>query len=361
MGSSPRSYRDYPQQYDSSSSTSPSTSSNGSDRSRSTAPTIYTPYSRQRYREINEYCYNVDARESVDTYASTVASLAEDVDKEPPLEVVHDRYEDFPTEAIASTPPSFGELFPSTRKLLIKHDDATVDGNMNLRVDTIVSDVGGHQHQIILFHLRMHELHNRKFSFRRYCRESGKEVCHSTRKYRQPAAEKRPAFQRPLSSAFATLRSKSEANTPTLNSLRRQDSGYKSGTEEGWFDDRKASAESLPSKKSAVPTNTIQLEFSNYAHVDVKRRSSKGSKRYDFEYWSTRYQWRRAVRKDGTSKEISYHLINATTSKPVAHIVPESLTPLEAVEEESKGGWVTPSSMWISDPSVFERMEDVAE
>jgi hypothetical protein len=37
------------------------------------------------------------------------------------------------------------------------------------------------------------------------------------------------------------------------------------------------------------------------------------------------------------------------------------MTPLEAVEEESKGGWVPPCSMWISDPSVYERMPDVAE
>jgi len=106
---------------------------------------------------------------------------------------------------------------------------------------------------------------------------------------------------------------------------------------------------------------TIQVDFSNYAHVDDKRRISKGSKRYDFEYGSTKYQWRRTVCKDGILKKISYHLINTATSKSVAHIIPETLTPLEAVEEESKGGWVPPSSMWISDPSAFERMKDVAD
>src|SRR5436189_3935464 len=115
MGSSPRSYRDHLQQYGSSSSSSTS-SSDGSDRSRSTAPTVYTPYPGQRCRQIDEQCYRVDERESVDTYVSTVASLAENVEQEQQLEVVHDRYEDFPIEAIASTPPSFGELFPSTRK-----------------------------------------------------------------------------------------------------------------------------------------------------------------------------------------------------------------------------------------------------
>jgi hypothetical protein len=58
---------------------------------------------------------------------------------------------------------------------------------------------------------------------------------------------------------------------------------------------------------------------------------------------------------------VSYRLINTRTSKTIAHIVPEILTPVEAVEEESKGGWVPPSSMWISDSSVYERMHEVAE
>lgn len=49
------------------------------------------------------------------------------------------------------------------------------------------------------------------------------------------------------------------------------------------------------------------------------------------------------------------------SSKTIAHMVPDMLTPLEAVEEESKGGWVPPSSLWISDPAVYERMPDVAE
>ncbi|PGH00721.1 hypothetical protein AJ80_09133 [Polytolypa hystricis UAMH7299] len=321
----------------------------------STAPTIYSQSPIVQHLKNGYFEYVVDPRESTATYTSTVPSI-DDLDKEPQVEVVDDRYEDFPAEAIPSTPPSFAELFPSTRRLLISHDDTTIDGNMNLRVDTMASEPLGRQNQIILFHLRMYDLHERKFSLRRYCRDSGREVCHSTRKYYHSTSEKTPGRQRPLSSALSALYSKSDPSGPTTtNSLRRQDSGYRSGTE------ATSSTDSLSSVKTSVPTKTILLEFSNYAHVDVKRKGTKGSKHYGFEYFGTKYQWRRSVRKEGARKEVSYHLYHPAKSKPVAHIFPEQLTPLEALEEESKGGWVPPCSMWISDPSLFNTMSDVAD
>ncbi|MBE7181245.1 MAG: hypothetical protein INR71_08560, partial [Terriglobus roseus] len=43
-----------------------------------------------------------------------------------------------PTPIYPATPSDFAELFPSSRELLIRHDDTTVDGNMNLRVDADV-------------------------------------------------------------------------------------------------------------------------------------------------------------------------------------------------------------------------------
>ena len=49
------------------------------------------------------------------------------------------------------------------------------------------------------------------------------------------------------------------------------------------------------------------------------------------------------------------------TSKTVAHLVPDIMTPMEAIEEEDKGGWIPPSSLWISESSEYERMTDVAE
>ncbi|KAL4787567.1 hypothetical protein BJX76DRAFT_318385 [Aspergillus varians] len=103
------------------------------------------------------------------------------------------------------------------------------------------------------------------------------------------------------------------------------------------------------------------LEFSNYAHVELKRRTVGMTKRYEYEYWATKYQWRRESRREGDLREVSYHLVNMRTSEKVAHIVPEILTPMEAIEEESKGGWIPPCSMWFSDTSAYKNMHDVAD
>jgi hypothetical protein len=80
-------------------------------------------------------------------------------------------------------------------------------------------------------------------------------------------------------------------------------------------------------------SDSIMLEFSNYAHVELKRRGAGMTKRYEYEYWGTKYQWKRESRRDGDLREVSYHLINMRTSKRVAHIMPEILTPLEAIGE----------------------------
>lgn len=248
---------------------------------------------------------------------------------------------------------------------MIQHDDTTVDGNMNLRVDTMIIEARRRQREMVLFHLRMHDLRDRKFSLRRYSRDSGREVCHSSIKFHQSTTRRRP-----LSTAFSALRSPSEADSAATNSLKRLDSGFKSWAESEvphrdskQFDDPDPDSDPDPPKTgpNSVPTNTIQLDFSNYARVDVKRQGSRGFRHYDFEYWRTKYQWRKSIEKYGSSKEISYHLYQSGRSKPVAHITPERLTPLEALEEERKGGWIPMSSMWISDPSVYETMSDVAD
>ena len=110
-----------------------------------------------------------------------------------------------------------------------------------------------------------------------------------------------------------------------------------------------------------MPTNTIGLEFSNYAHLDLRRRGAKGSKRYEFEFWGTAYAWRRVTRRVGDATETAYHLHSNKADKPIAHIVPTPMTPSEADDEAAKGGWVPPSSMWISDSRVLGGLTDVAE
>lgn len=293
-------------------------------------------------------------RDSSSTYASTTRSAAE-VEQEEPLYEVNDRQEGFPSDAYASTPSSFASLFPSSRRLLIRHDDATIDGNMNLRVDTVAHNRAGYQQDVILFHLRMYDLFSRKFSFRRYCRDSGREICHSARKEASSGHDRGPVLRRSLSSVLASLRPGSSGGPSAVQpgDFKRQDSG---------FENIGRSEENLEhGERGPALVDTILLEFSNYAHVELRRRGPGTAKRYEYEYWSTKYQWRREYRKEGDLREVSYYLVDTRTSKTIAHMVPAILTPLEAVEEESKGGWVPPCSLWINDTSVYERMPDVAD
>jgi hypothetical protein len=228
---------------------------------------------------------------------------------------------------------------------------------MNLCVDTLVPGSNRLQQGVTLYHLRMHDLHTRKFSFRRYCRDSGREVCHSTRKENHAVPLKKPVLRRSWSSVLSSLRPGSSGASTAAALLNHPDSGYRSGADED-TDEQRSSAGPEP---SSTLTDTLLLEFSNYAHVELKRRGVKSSKRYEFEYWGTKYQWRRGTRKDGDFQEVSYHLVDTEHANPVAHIVPEVLTLMDVIEEEGKGGWVPPCSLWICDASVYERMYDVAE
>ena len=338
---------------------SSSTDTDNSVQSKSTTPTIFSDQTvsakHPHWQEDFEY---VDPRDSVSTYASTTRSTA-DIPPEEPKYGVDDRQEDFPSDALVSTPSSFASLFPSTRRLLIKHDDATIDGNMNLRVDTVVPRRNGYQQEVILFHLRMYDLFSRKFSFRRYCRDSGREVCHSSRKEAPSQQNVIGTRRRSLSSVLASIRPRSSGHAaPFGGEFKRQDSGFE---ETKHAHHRSGSEEVGSSENGPALVDTILMEFSNYAHVELRRKGPGTAKRYEYEYWSTKYQWRRDFRKEGDLREVSYYLVDTRTSKTIAHMVPEILTPLEAVEEESKGGWVPPCSLWISDASVYERMPDIAE
>ncbi|KAA8570683.1 hypothetical protein EYC84_000081 [Monilinia fructicola] len=256
--------------------------------------------------------------------------------------------------------------FPQPNALYIRHDNTSYDGNMNLRVDTEIGH-GFDKEVIQLFHLRMHDLKNREFSLRRYERSSGREVCHSSRKYVKPAERRPSVLTRSVSNAFAHMRKHSPSRTDSMNSnhkpmggITRHDSGYASASEsdsdvEAFMASKKAPA------ASKIPTNTTKLEFSNYAQIDVKRRGAKALKRYEFEYWGHSYSWKRVTEKDGEGKAISYHLFKEDSTTAIAHIVPELRSRDEIQAEDSVGGWVPPCQVWISDPSVLTAVTDVAD
>jgi hypothetical protein len=346
--------------------------SDASQDSQSTAPTSLHSSPRPSIHHAATYYEKQDLspatthypRSSTETYASTIASqeeLYEEPETYDPQYEVPEYLEVVETGLRPSNPSDFADYFPSTKRLFIRHDNTTYDGNMNLRVDT----EDRKKRAVQLFHMRMHDLKKREFSLRRYERQSGREVCHSSRKYTEPAAEKRPAITRSVSNAFASIGKPSFKRTnsglsqhshKSKKEMRRQDSGYGSNEEDDDFEDYEKKSKSIP-----IPSNTTKLEFSNYAQVQVKRRGAKSSKRYQFEYWGSNYTWKRVSKKDGSGKEVSYHLYKGDGGPAVAHIVPELRSPSQVREGERNGEWVPPCSMWISDPNVLEALTDVAE
>lgn len=319
----------------------------------STAPTSYSDHrpvlkhydtepSTLKYKYVDEsFNYRDDPRSSVNTYASTTASIEEAEEEEK-----HASHVDHDVDVISSNPAEFAELFPSTRKLLIRHDN-TVDGSMNLRVDTTVATTTGQMLNMTLFHLRMQDLRERKFSLRRYCRDSGREICTSNKKYMKPTPpqrRQRSTLQRSLSSALQSLGAKALQTSSKRSS----------------FGDESDSADDLETftshQKATIPTSIIKLEFSNYAHIEVERQKMKTDKRWSFEYWGISYYWSRA--KHSTN----YRLVNGLTGKTTAHITPEVLSKREAEFETSRGGWCPPCSMTISDKNVSDQAKtDLAD
>ena len=219
---------------------------------------------------------------------------------------------------LTSDDVSFAQLFPSTHRLAIRHDDMTLDGNMNLRVETAATSPA-----VQLFHLRMHDLPDRDFSLRRYSRDSGRQVCSTKRAY-APTARNLPGEKR-----------------HSLFRRRRMSHGD-------------GATVSAAAPTFLAPTTNMNLDFMNYARVQVfKKRDSCA-----FAWWGHRYEWRRVVDKDlGT---VAFHLVR-DEAHPVAHIVQEARSPSEVQAEQLAGGWVPPCSMWISEPEVLAALTDVAE
>lgn len=290
--------------------------------------------------------FDVDSRQSASTYTTTVSTLDEEfdhVDYDDEIEQF-EHFSKFIQQPCAepATPQEFADLFPSTRRLIIRHDDSTLDGNMNVRVDMDAPKRRHTDRRITLFHLRMYDLRDRDFSFRRYGRDCGREVAHIKRKVIKNSPH-RPALQRSVTKALHSFRGKQEQDD--IRQVERQDSGYASLFEED-MDEKNSPIVSAPSK----PSNSCTLEFSNYAHVDLTRRGTMLSKKYDFEYWGKSYSWKRSIKTVGLLEEISYQLLDNSTSKIVAFIRPDLMTAEVAAEEEAKGGFIPPCSMWLKDP-----------
>lgn len=340
----------------------------------------------------------------VDSLAEPLAQSLEHIPALPPYRASSPR---LPIRA--SNPHDFARLFPSMNRLSIRHDEFTSDGNMNLRVDDNSSRGCATQ----LFHLRMYDLARREFSLRRYCRDSGREVASVKRKYLAPATPKvqedaedaptRPTvLKRSMTSAMKIMTSavggkgKSDSRPPFKRSnsggsiFSNQSSTSTASHKRPGTAHSTTSAPSIKSRSRAstttqpLATNTLKLEFSNYARVELHRRgtSSKSNKRYEFEWWGHRYSWRRSI--DPHTGTVSFHLLRESDKNeakgagkwqpgrkgpkqaemvagPVAHIVPETRSPTEVRADEVAGGWVPPCQFWISDRGVLDAMTDVGD
>ena len=281
---------------------------------------------------------------SINTYASTEAS------EEEPASSLEDfpseRQQCFEPDTIPSTPSDFAELYPSLRRLMIQHDDSTMDGNMTLRVDTDVITRSGRKRKMTLFYLRMTDISERKFSLRRYWRNSGREVANSKRKYVAPISTgHKPNMKR--SSTAPELR-------PTP---QRQDSGYESDDDDLLEQIKQFNIAN--DIKATIPTNDIRLEFSNYAQVNIEPVYLKERKQYNFEYWGDNYAWRRRALADGDEIINSYELINLKTRQKISSIVPDALSPEESSFEAAQGAWIPASSMRLLVEGISDDLADV--
>jgi hypothetical protein len=127
-------------------------------------------------------------------------------------------------------------------------------------------------------------------------------------------------------------------------------------------DDSRPKSAGYVKGRALMPTNTIKLEFSNYAHMDIKRRGAKSSKRYSFEHWGQSYSWKRVVNKERDQESVSYYLIRADNEKePLAHICPFKLSHDQAQEEAARGGWVPPCYLRMTDDSILNSSTDISE
>jgi hypothetical protein len=291
---------------------------------------------------------------SVETYASTEAGDGDGAEREAEYDVPdYTARSILSSTALAATPSEFSELFPSSRRLDIRHDDSTLDGNMNLRVDTEVS-VHGRRCPMSLFHLRLHDLQFREFSLRRYCRDSGREVCHSdTKRDKRKSEDKRPTFSRSMSNTFGKLRPQPERISSASAKLQRNDSGYGSMHSSDMEWDRASDPAQDVQSRHLPPSNSINLEFSNYANVEVHHRLASDRNIYEFDYWGKKYTWKPKVRREASGDERMFFRLRASDSKDtLAYIEPKVLAPEEAREELRSGGWVPPCTMQIVDQSI---------
>ncbi len=295
---------------------------------------------------VDTYMSDTDSEDDPDTLLADAIDLTDDEDGAghghhhhahvdygiPPLPEYHPVVE---RNLNPTTPTTFAELFPSLHRMSIRHEASSLDGNMNLCI--YVTLPAGRRRRLTpfeLFHLRMFDLAKREFSLRRYCRDSGREVCNSKLDFIDPSdskklkmalisrkagdepslkhwgrtsddsnhsmdmpADGRPGFHRSVTNALRSLGSM--AVKPSIRralTSRSLDHEQRPATSHSPYgsnhaESRLSASPTRPLMSSSTPslfgrdkgrsarppappkpTNTIKLEFSNYGRVDIERR-----------------------------------------------------------------------------------------
>lgn len=320
------------------------------------APPAYVESPVEEVQIISE---EVGPRDSFATYASTIEF--EDEDQRPQGPMPSRRYQCYEPDATPASTHEFARLFPSTRRFMIQHDDSTTDGNLQLRLDTEVnSSPTRRTKKLTLFHLRMKNLQEREFSLRRYCRDSGREVAAAKKRYIKSTAttpKHHSLHPKSISHALHHLNSK------TSHKSHAADSGYAS--EEDEDEDDRATQEILKIITSpkediiSTPTDSIRLDFSNYAQVILERKKTALSREYAFDYWGHNYKWKREKHHDNGEVVYSYELFREGTRKRVAVIMPDALSAEEQQWEAKQGGWIPACSMRLLQTDVSDHLGDV--
>ena len=253
-----------------------------------------------------------------------------------------------------SNADNFSSLFPSCETLFLNHDQGVDDSHMTLSIATATSQGLGPRVQ--LFYMKMNDLKKRDFSLRRYHRTSGREVCRTSRVFRK-IVRKRPRVRRSISNSVSSIHSMSSGRGGLSGSQTSSQSGAESPS--GWSDYSVASNLNTNSKRprrtssSPEPTNHIAIDFSDHTHVELSRTGIGRVRNYDFEYWGSKYRWRRTRRKrESLGTELRYSLRSPPQEQVLAHISIEESLESQQVPNKAKRDWIPQARMRITDKEI---------
>ena len=308
------------------------------------------------------------ARSSFPWQTVTAAAKSEELSKIVTFDSIEDGTSEFRLEA--TTADTFKTFFPSKRMLQIFHENTTVDAHkrMNLRVVTEGLPLDdGRKTLFQLFHVQIFDVKQRKFSLRRYCRDSEWEICHTKRE---------PIESMDMSASLDMFRdfldwldsNSSQVNSINSNLLERPRKVENTmSTNQQTHHDSSSFEEENKGLSSKVTTmsskrSTIRLEFSNHAEVYLTLLVEGSKRSYEFANMGCVYTWKNVRRKVGGNIEVLFQLVRKGNVDSIAHILPKSKnrTPARIVADFTVP-LVPPHNMWISDMSIVDDPTNIAE